>query len=118
MSRCIEMVFGLLGILKPGAAYLPLDPDCPAERLAYMLQDAQPACVLTTTQIAKRLADTIAVVLLDHPDTVSALAQKPGRNPSEVECSQPLNPHNSAYVIYTSGSTGCPNGELVTHRAI
>jgi amino acid adenylation domain-containing protein len=118
MPRCIEMVSGLLGILKAGAAYLPLDPDYPAERLAYMLQDAQPACVLTRTQIAKRLAGTIAVVLLDHPDTVSALAQKPGNNPSEVECSQPLNPHNSAYVIYTSGSTGGPKGVLVTHRGI
>ena len=118
LPRCTEMVIGLLGILKAGAAYLPLDPDYPAERLAYMLREAQPACVLTTSQIATRLADTIAVVLLDHPETVSALAQKPGSNPSAVECSQPLSPHNLAYVIYTSGSTGAPKGVLVTHRGI
>ena len=55
LPRSAEMVVGLLAILKAGAAYLPLDPDHPAERLAYMLQDAQPACVLTTAQIAQRL---------------------------------------------------------------
>ena len=50
------MVVGLLAILKAGGAYLPLDPDYPPERLAYMLQDAQPACVLTIARIAERLA--------------------------------------------------------------
>src|SRR6516225_3360320 len=52
LPRSIEMVTGLLAILKTGAAYLPLDPDYPTERLAYMLQDAQPACVITTTKLS------------------------------------------------------------------
>ena len=64
LPRSGEMVVGLLAILKVGAAYLPLDPDYPAERLAYLLQDAQPRCVLTTAQIAQRLPETVTQVLL------------------------------------------------------
>ena len=76
LPRSIEMVVTLLGILKAGAAYLPLDPDYPAERLAYMLRDAQPACVLTSARIAERLLpEDVGQLLLDHPDTTSALAQ-------------------------------------------
>ena len=78
LPRSSEMVVTLLAILKAGAAYLPLDPEYPAERLAYMLQDAQPACVLTSARIAQRLPESVAQLLLDHPDTVRALAQQPG----------------------------------------
>ena len=108
LPRSAEMVIGLLAILKAGAAYLPLDPDYPAERLTYMLEDAHPACVITTAQIARRLPDTIAHLLLDHPDTTRALIQQPETNPSDAERTQPLNPLHPAYVIYTSGSTGAP----------
>ena len=118
LPRSAEMVVSLLGILKAGAAYLPLDPDYPAERLAYMLRDAQPACVITTAQIAHLLPDSIAYYLLDHPDTASALAQSPETNPSDAERTQPLNPLHPAYVIYTSGSTGTPKGVVVTHQNV
>ena len=112
------MVVSLLAILKSGAAYLPLDPDHPAERLAYMLQDAQPACVITTAQIAQQLPDSVTHHLLDHPETAAALTQQLETNPSDAERIQPLSPLHPAYVIYTSGSTGTPKGVLVPHPAV
>ena len=118
LPRSIEMIIALLGILKAGAAYLPLDPEYPAERLDYMLRDAQPACVLTSARISERLPEGVARLLLDHPDTDSALAQSPETNPSDAERTQPLSPHNPAYVIYTSGSTGTPKGVIIAHGAI
>ena len=118
VPRSIEMMVGLLAILKAGAAYLPLDPDYPVERLAYMLQDAQPVRVLTTAQIAQRLPDGPPRLLLDDPGTVNALAQNPQSNPIDTERSHPLNAHNPAYVIYTSGSTGTPKGVVVAHAAL
>ena len=83
-----------------------------------MLRDAQPACVLTSARIAQRLPESVAQLLLDHPDTVRALAQSPETNPSDAERTGPLSPHNPAYVIYTSGSTGVPKGVLVPHLAV
>ena len=115
LPRSIEMVVTLLGILKAGAAYLPLDPEYPLERLSYMLGDAQPACVLTSARISERLPEGIARLLLDHPETAGALAQSPETNPSDAERIEPLSPHNPAYVIYTSGSTGTPKGVVGLH---
>jgi len=120
LPRSIEMVVTLLGILKAGAAYLPLDPDYPVERLAYMLEDAQPACVLTNVQIAEwlRLPEGVAQLVLDHPETVRALSQSPETNPSDAERTRPLSPKNPVYVIYTSGSTGTPKGVVVEHKSL
>jgi nonribosomal peptide synthetase DhbF len=120
LERSVEMVVALLGILKAGAAYLPLDPDYPVERLAYMLRDAQPACMLTSARFAGRLRlpDGVAQLLLDEPETAGALAQGPETNPSQAERTQPLSPQNPVYVIYTSGSTGAPKGVVVTHAGI
>src|SRR4029077_16332829 len=120
LPRSIEMVVALLGTLKAGAAYLPLDPDYPEERLAYMLRDAQPACVLSAVRLAERLRlpEGVAQLLLDEPATAGALAQSRETNPSEAERTQPLSPQNTAYVIYTSGSTGTPKGVMVTHAGI
>ena len=119
LPRSTQLIIALLGILKAGAAYLPLDPDYPLERLAYMLRDAQPACVLTSAGIAERLPQGVAqLLLLDHHETAGALAQSPETNPSDAERTGPLSPHNPAYVIYTSGSTGTPEGVVVTHQNI
>ena len=118
LPRSAEMIIALLAILKAGAAYLPLDPEYPSERLAYMLTDAQPACVLTSARIAQRLPESVAQLLLDHPDTVRALAQSPKTNPSDAERTGPLSPHNPAYVIYTSGSTGQPKGVLIEQGSL
>ena len=118
LPRSIEMVVTLLGILKAGAAYLPLDPEYPVERLSYMLGDAQPACVLTSARIAERLPTDFAQLLVDQPDTLSKLSQQSELNPSDAERSAPLQPQHPAYVIYTSGSTGRPKGVVVAQGAI
>jgi nonribosomal peptide synthetase DhbF len=118
LPRSTQMIIALVGILKAGAAYLPLDPDYPLERLAYMLRDAQPACVLTSAGIAERQPEGVAQLLLDHPETAGPLAQSPEANPSDAERTQPLSPSNPAYVIYTSGSTGTPKGVVVTHQNV
>ena len=83
-----------------------------------MLRDAQPACVLTSTRIAERLPESVAQLVLDHPETVHALAQSPKTNPSDAERTGPLSPHNPAYVIYTSGSTGQPKGVLIEQGSL
>ncbi|MFR9795054.1 amino acid adenylation domain-containing protein [Streptomyces sp. MS06] len=109
VPRSVELVVCLLAVVKTGAAYLPLDPDYPAARLAYMLGDAAPVCAVTDR--AGRLPDGTGtpLVVLDGLDLSGAPAVRPPRA---------LTPHHPAYVIYTSGSTGLPKGVVVPHRAI
>jgi amino acid adenylation domain-containing protein len=114
VPRSVEMVVGLLGVLKAGAAYLPLDPDYPAKRLAFMLQDAQPTCVLTTSKISEQLPLNVPRLVVDDSHTIAALAEIPDANPSDADRVQPLKLNNAAYIIYTSGSTGSPKGVVVT----
>ncbi|MCF3102004.1 amino acid adenylation domain-containing protein [Streptomyces roseoverticillatus] len=114
VPRSAELMVSLLAVLKSGAAYLPLDLDYPAERLAYMIEDAAPACVVTVAAEAGRLPSTggIPVVLADDAGE--------GSEPA-AQASAPLpaaGPGHAAYVIYTSGSTGRPKGVVVTHEAI
>ena len=109
VPRSADLVVSLLAVLKAGAAYLPLDPDYPAQRLAYMLRDAAPVCAITDR--AGRLpGDTgTPLVVLDALD-VSAYPR--------VHPPRALTPVHPAYVIYTSGSTGRPKGVVVPHGAI
>ncbi len=118
LPRSLEMVISLLGILKTGAAYLPLDPEYPSERLAYMLRDAEPVCVLSTVRIAERVPDGVAQILLDAPETALLLAQSKESNPSDAQRRRPLRAQNPAYVIYTSGSTGRPKGVVVAQGGL
>jgi amino acid adenylation domain-containing protein len=105
-----EMVVGILGILKAGGYYVPLDPTYPPERLAFMLEDAQPSVVLTTEVLLGNLPmHSGHVVCLDaHWDLI---LQECGDNPATE-----IRPDNVAYVIYTSGSTGTPKGVMGLHR--
>ena len=121
LPRSLEMVSALLGILKAGAAYLPLDPDYPIERLSNMLQDAQPACLITISEIGQRLAyamQNVPLLCLDNPDITTTLAGTSQTNLTNQNRLQPCTPHSPAYVIYTSGSTGTPKGVVVSHVGI
>ena len=112
VERSVEMVIGLLGILKTGGAYVPLDPTYPKDRLAFMLEDTQAPVLLTRQRMVIGLPQCRAqIVCLDSGWEV--IAQESEENP--VSTAQP---ENLAYVIYTSGSTGKPKGVLIEHRQI
>jgi amino acid adenylation domain-containing protein len=113
MERSVELVVGLLGILKAGGGYLPLDPAYPSQRLQFMLADARPPVLLTQEPLLTALpAHEAQVVCLDAPEWKSTLARD-AENPA-IEVSG----LNLAYVIYTSGSTGKPKGVMISHRSI
>jgi amino acid adenylation domain-containing protein len=112
LERSMEMVVGLLAILKAGGAYLPLDPAYPAERLAYMLNDAQVKVLVTEQRQLSRLpADTaVKAICIDSSFDDDDAGEAAFITASKVTA------ENLAYVIYTSGSTGKPKGVCVTHR--
>nr|WNA11483.1 nonribosomal peptide synthetase [Kitasatospora sp.] len=115
LPRSIDLVVAVLAVLKAGAAYLPLDPEYPAARLAHMVADARPALVLAGTETEAKLpgGHGAPVLLLDDPAVLADLAGRPAHTPA-VE----LHPDHPAYVIYTSGSTGVPKGVVNTHRNV
>ncbi|MFI7333850.1 non-ribosomal peptide synthetase/MFS transporter [Micromonospora aurantiaca (nom. illeg.)] len=110
-ERSVELVAGLLGVLKAGGAYLPLDPEYPADRLAFMVGDADAPVVLVQSHLRDVLPDTGATVL--ELDDATVWADRPDTDPAPA-----AGPENLAYVIYTSGSTGRPKGVPNTHRGI
>ncbi|MFQ5794231.1 MAG: amino acid adenylation domain-containing protein, partial [Candidatus Bipolaricaulia bacterium] len=112
MDRSLEMVIGLLGILKAGGAHVPLDPAYPKERLAFMLQDANVPVLLTQQQLLERLPEHSAEVICLDTDW-QTIAQQSADNPTSD-----TTPNHLAYVIYTSGSTGTPKGVMIPHRGI
>ena len=112
VERSLDMLVGLLGILKAGGAYLPLDPDYPPERLAFMLEDAGAPVLVTHAALDERIADHHATIVRLDADW-PVIARKPEAAPESL-----LHPANTAYVIYTSGSTGTPKGVAVTHGGL
>ena len=115
VARSLQMVEGVLGVLKSGGAYVPLDPRYPRERLAHMLTDAAPRIVLTQASLRERLPQTVAeVITLD--EQWDEIAREPADN-LDARLSG-LSPYHLAYVIYTSGSTGRPKGVMVEHRNV
>jgi amino acid adenylation domain-containing protein len=118
LPRSFEMIVALLGILKAGAAYLPIDLDYPPQRVAFMLEDAASACLITTSQMAARLPQSLRHFILDDPEMIQELVGRPEHNPENRERIRPLSTHNQAYIMYTSGSTGTPKGVIVTQRAV
>ncbi|WP_157224997.1 non-ribosomal peptide synthetase, partial [Nocardia thailandica] len=114
MRRSLDLVVGMHAVLRAGGAYVPIDPDHPADRTAYILESAAPVCVLTTVADDLDLPESVRRVEIDRLDT-SAFSDAPLTDADRLA---PLRPDNTAYVIYTSGSTGRPKGVAVTHHAI
>ncbi|MFI6374276.1 amino acid adenylation domain-containing protein [Streptomyces sp. NPDC050546] len=107
LPRTADLVVALVAVLKTGAAYVPLDPSYPRERLAYIIGDTQPTVVLATTDTASALPDSTPLLL------PTGLGEPPAGRPAPRR-----DPEQTAYVIYTSGSTGRPKGVAVTHRGV
>ncbi|MFC9545233.1 amino acid adenylation domain-containing protein [Streptomyces sp. NPDC056956] len=112
VERTADLPLAVLGVLKSGAAYLPVDPDQPAERLTMMLQDARVRAVVTTAAVRDRLPATdVPVLVLDADDTRRELDAA-----SDAPLPCPAGADDLCYMIFTSGSTGRPKGVLLDHR--
>ncbi len=109
LPRSIDLEVALVGILRAGAAYLPIDPDFPPDRVRTILESARPRTVLTWSALEARVPAGVQRLLLDVQDDAVV---DPATVPAKPELDDP------AYVIYTSGSTGVPNGVVIQHRAI
>jgi amino acid adenylation domain-containing protein len=118
LPRSIDLVLAVLAVLKAGGAYLPIEPDYPADRIGFVLRDAEPALAVTVGEAAASLPAGTENLLLDHPGTNQALADLPETDIAAAERVRPLHPDHPAYVIYTSGSTGLPKGVVVPNRNI
>ncbi|MFF1921931.1 amino acid adenylation domain-containing protein, partial [Streptomyces sp. NPDC058221] len=109
LPRTTELVVAMLAVMRAGAAYLPLDPSYPADRLAFMIEDSAPAALVATAELASVMDPARSLPLVDP-----ALVEQ------EPDVSPPVSPgpRDAAYVIYTSGSTGRPKGVVVEHRSL
>ena len=112
MERSIDTVVGLLGVLKIGAAYVPLDPNYPNERLGTLIADVQPRLLLTQPHLMSRFSGLATNVIV-----LNALSETIAQEPVYTPANQ-AKPDELAYVIYTSGSSGAPKGVAITHRAL
>jgi amino acid adenylation domain-containing protein len=112
VERSIEMIVGILGILKAGGVYVPLDPSNPQDRLAYMIRDAQIKILVTESILLTNLPDSDRVICLD----LTTITDYPTTNLPDSE--QSVSEHRLAQIIYTSGSTGQPKGVLVNHANV
>ncbi|MBU4617794.1 AMP-binding protein, partial [Rhodococcus sp. GG48] len=113
MRRSVDLLVGMYAVLAAGGAYVPIDPDQPAERNRYILATANPVLLLTTSRDAGDVPGLRSVEI----DTVDVSDFADGRI-ADVERNAPLRSGNTAYVIFTSGSTGRPKGVAVGHGAI
>ncbi|MBW4515829.1 MAG: amino acid adenylation domain-containing protein [Timaviella obliquedivisa GSE-PSE-MK23-08B] len=122
LTRSLDLVVGLLGILKAGRAYVPLDPAYPQARIAFMLEDSQVAVLVTERSLLKTLPPTAAqIVCLD--DNCDRATNESSNDRSSDNCSfdnpiSQITAEHLAYTIYTSGSTGKPKGVQISHRAL
>ncbi|MCQ4122818.1 amino acid adenylation domain-containing protein, partial [Rhodococcus sp. FXJ9.536] len=119
LPRSLDSVVAWLAVTVSGAAHLPLDVTYPAERMAFVLDDARPLCVLTSTDFDDSLpSTTIAHVLLDSDRVTASLSGFSPAPVTDADRRLPVTPDCVAYVIYTSGSTGHPKGVVVSHRSV
>ena len=112
MRRSPQMIVALLAVLKAGAAYVPIDPHYPEERIRYIIEDAGLSYILTQKELKERLASAPGLLIaMDEQDEF--LAHLPETNPA-----RPIDGEQLAYMIYTSGSTGKPKGSMIHHRGL
>jgi len=112
IERGIDMVTGILGILKAGGTYVPVDPDYPQDRIAYMLEDSKARIIVSSQKSRQKLQESKATIIELDGDR-EKISREPVASPNE----QP-SPRDLAYVIYTSGSTGKPKGVMIEHRSV
>ncbi|WP_413808820.1 amino acid adenylation domain-containing protein [Streptomyces sp. OE57] len=115
LPRSVDLVVALLAVVKSGAAYVPIDPSYPADRIAYTVSDVDLALVVTDTRADVPLPEGVARVVLGDEPVMGRLAGLPGTDLTDADRIAPLVPGAPAYVIYTSGSTGRPKGVVVSH---
>ncbi|MFF7361572.1 non-ribosomal peptide synthase/polyketide synthase, partial [Streptomyces sp. NPDC008125] len=114
LPRSAALVVAILAVLKSGAAYVPVDPEYPAARIAYLLEDAGPVLLVTDVRTGGRLPEgPVGRLVVDEPVTAASVAGCPVVDPGV-----PVGPDHPAYVIYTSGSTGRPKGVVATHGGL
>lgn len=113
MPRSVDMIVSILAVLKTGAAYVPIDPIYPQDRINYIVQDASPHCLITTQELAPHI-EGIEMVIVEE----LSYSSYPVENIKLGERSAPLLPMSPAYIIYTSGSTGRPKGVVIPHQNV
>ncbi|MFE2961051.1 non-ribosomal peptide synthetase [Nocardia tengchongensis] len=118
IPRSVESVLAVWAIAKAGAAFVPVDPKYPADRIAYMLTDSRAALGLTVAAARAALPESGEWLVLDDPATLNLLAAQAVEPIADADRVRPLRPDHPAYLIYTSGSTGLPKGVVVTHSGI
>ncbi len=118
MPRSADLIVAVLAVLKSGAAYVPVDPAYPADRIEFLLADTCPVVVLTTVSAGQALPSGTTRVALNDPGIIVALAHLAHRDLAGAERPGQLGLSSPAYVIYTSGSTGRPKGVVIEHRSL
>ncbi|MGH3671663.1 MAG: non-ribosomal peptide synthetase, partial [Pseudonocardiaceae bacterium] len=119
LPRSVDLVVAQLAVVTAGGAFLPIDPDYPPDRIAFMLADAHPAVLVTCAEVAPRIESAgIPTVVMDDPAVVAELTTLPDHPVTDADRISPLLLAHPAYVIYTSGSTGRPKGVVVPHAGL
>ncbi len=112
LERSAETIVAIIAVLKAGGAYVPLDPRYPAERLAFLIHDAQLSVIITQEHLSQQL-EAIAIPMVRIDSDLGEIASESNANPTT-----PVLPENLAYIIYTSGSTGQPKGVQLQHHSV
>lgn len=118
LPRSADLVVALFAVMKTGAHYVPVDPDYPAERIAFMLREAAPGLVVCSGSSLLGLDAHDGRLALDDPAVRAELLRYPGHPVDDAERGRPVHPRDLAYIIYTSGSTGRPKGVAVEHHTV
>ncbi|MDO1486796.1 amino acid adenylation domain-containing protein, partial [Rhodococcus rhodochrous] len=118
IRRSFDSMVALWAVAKTGAAFVPVDPNYPAERIAHMITDSGASVGLTVDRYVTDLPDSVEWIVLDAPETRERLVEFPVSNPTYADRVAPLRLEDAAYIIYTSGSTGLPKGVVVSHGGL